>query len=649
MIINFPVLYPDELLYSAIARYHIRSGNISLKSTLDDLYNSKTITAVVELPANMDVLIKNMPVNSTHTSDELIKNHTMFPFYSAFLPQDRKEIILNSMKDSKGGDIYNRIGIMATTIMSNKYFKFCSECIKEDYFKYGETYWHRIHQIPGISLCSKHIIHLSDSNVHIHSDNKHEYIYASEENCLFELINGVSKQTALESREMLNKLNNVMNFEEYYNKLCILIGNVELLLNRQYNSRPSMWFRENYINKLIELELANVNGQVRQQDLINSFNSFYGKDLLYILQSSVNADDESNWLSQIVRKHRKTFQPLRHLLMIQFLGITLDDLFVKKVENKSFGEAPWPCLNAGAEHYRQLTINDLKITYDCKSKKNVGTFSCSCGFAYSRSGPDVDINDRYRIGRVKCFGAVWEEKLKSFVHQECLSLNEIARNLKVDPKTIDKYAEKLGLCLYWRKNNNEKRHILHDCKSDLSDFNERKEKYREVWLELNSKYTDKSKTALRNINNKAYIWLYRNDKEWLDYNTQEVPKCGIINSKVDWEKRDREILNEAKNVTEQLFKSNGKPERVTIGRVGKKIGKLYLLEKHLDKMPLTKEYLVKYTETVEDFQKRRIKWAINNFERDGVEVKEWRVMRKAGIKNLSNNEIKLYLDVLINK
>lgn len=646
MISNFPNVYEDELLYSTIARCHIRSGNISPKATLEDIYGSKTISAVVELPANMDNLIENMPAYRKYTAEEFIYHYTMFHFYTAFLPQEKKRIIYESMKGYNGGDVYSRLGLMASTIKANKYLKYCQCCMEEDKQKHGELYWHRIHQIPCIIICTKHKIPLLDSNVLVHQDNKHEYICATDENCPVELTYDVYKQTTLEDKKVLFKIDNVLNSKEQYKKLCILTENVELLLNRQYNSRPPVWFRENYINKLVVLGLANVNGQVRQQDLINSFNSFYGKDLLYILQSSVNADDESNWLSQIVRKHRKTFHPLRHLLMIQFLGITLDDLFIKKVENKPFGEAPWPCLNVGAEHYRQLIINDLKINYECKSKKTIGTFSCSCGFVYSRSGQDVHINDRYRIGRVKCFGAVWEEKLKSFVQEGCLSLNEIARNLKVDPNTIDKYAEKLGLCLYWRKNNNEKRYILYDDKSDLLGFNEKKEEYRKKWLELNSEYTDKSKTELRNINNKTYIWLYRNDKEWLDNNTHNIPRCGIINSKVDWEERDKEILNEVKNIVEQLLSSEGKPERVNIGRVGKKIGKLSLFEKQLDKMPLTKEYLEKYIETVEEFKERRIKWAINELEGEGEVVKVWKVMRKAGVRNI-NGETKTYLDDLI--
>lgn len=629
MVSFFPILYEDELLYSAIARYHIRSGNISSKATLDELFNSKTISAIVELPANIGALIKNMPINNKYTAEDLIYNHTMFPFYTAFLPTSRKELIYKLMKGKNGGDIYNRVGLMATSISSNKYFKFCPECIKEDKLKYGELYWHRIHQIPGITICSKHKVPLLDSKVLVHQENKHEYRCATEENTSFNLSDAVEKQTALDE---------VINSKEYFNKLCILVENVELLLNRKYNNRPTLWFRENYTNRLIEIDLANINGRVRQKELVSSFTYYYGENLLYILQSTVESDNESNWLRQIVRKHRKTFHPLRHLLLIQFLGISLDELFNEDVKIKPFGEAPWPCLNAGAEHYLQSVIHNLKVSYDCKRKKTVGTFSCSCGFVYSRSGPDMDKNDRYKIGRIKNFGAVWEQKLRSLV-EEKLSLRQIARELKVDPNTVDKYAEKLGMELYWRKNNRNSFVI------DIKDTNNNvKNEYRKLWLESIENNTDKSKTELRKLNSRIYTWLYRNDKEWFDKHTIKMPKRCKIESRVNWKERDKEVLTEAMDIIEIMLNCEGKPERITISKIGKKIGILSLLEKHLDKLPLTKDYLQKHMESVEDFQKRRIKWAIDELEKEGEEVKEWKIMRKAGIKNINMFKLESYIE-----
>src|SRR5690606_403795 len=114
----------------------------------------------------------------------------------------------------------------------------------------------------------------------------------------------------------------------------------------------------------------------------------------------------------------KTAHPIRHLLLSRFLGISLHDLFYKKMEYKPFGDGPWPCLNAAADHYLKPVVCDLKVSHSTDLKCPVGTFSCTCGFVYTRSGPDESEDARYRFGRIKAFGTVWEEKLKELVNQK---------------------------------------------------------------------------------------------------------------------------------------------------------------------------------------------------------------------------------------
>ncbi|WP_342782620.1 TnsD family Tn7-like transposition protein [Thermosediminibacter litoriperuensis] len=56
-----------------------------------------------------------------------------------------------------------------------------------------------------------------------------------------------------------------------------------------------------------------------------------------------------------------------------------------------------------------------------------------------------------------------------------------------------------------------------------------------------------------------------------------------------------------------MLNSNEKPERITINLIGNKLGMRGFLEKHLEKMPLTKQYLDSVKESKRDFQLRGIK------------------------------------------
>lgn len=43
---------------------------------------------------------------------------------------------------------------------------------------------------------------------------------------------------------------------------------------------------------------------------------------------------------------------IRHILIIRFLGVSIDDIFNKKYKYKPFGEGPWPCLNLLSRGYK---------------------------------------------------------------------------------------------------------------------------------------------------------------------------------------------------------------------------------------------------------------------------------------------------------
>ena len=85
-----------------------------------------------------------------------------------------------------------------------------------------------------------------------------------------------------------------------------------------------------YIDRLRERRLASKNGSLYMKDLQERFLSFYPKQYLEMMQSSIDPDSPSNWLRLFVRHNNRNRSPLRHLLFLQFLGVEIDDLFRNK-------------------------------------------------------------------------------------------------------------------------------------------------------------------------------------------------------------------------------------------------------------------------------------------------------------------------------
>lgn len=174
-----PSPYPDELLYSVFARYHIWSQNIALKETMYDLFGHNTAIAVVDLPNNLQTVYEKLTPGSLNTPEYLIEHHTLFPLFRPFLDAERRDKVFKAMK--YGGDVHTTIGVMASGISAPDWLRFCPECVIADTEKYGEPYWHRTHQVSGVEVCHIHHKRLINSTVETTSkQNKHAFVAIDE-------------------------------------------------------------------------------------------------------------------------------------------------------------------------------------------------------------------------------------------------------------------------------------------------------------------------------------------------------------------------------------------------------------------------------------------------------------------------------------
>ncbi len=616
MLSSFPEPYPDELLYSVLARYHIRHGNMGAKVTLREVFDNAGLTPAYDLPCSINSLVSNLPLYNRHTVEDLINNNTMFPYYTAFLPEERAGQIKASMISDFGGDILTRCGIVASRIKVPQFLRFCPLCNQEDQKEYGENYWHRLFQLPGVQLCSRHGVFLENSTVLAH--NKHDLIAANRANC--------RENTSVIKKELTSR-----DFKQYYDFTKEVIW---LLENYQW-VHVIEDIRNRYLYLLMERGLATPAGRVDQKEFAKSFLDYYGHEYLQQLQSDLEIAQEDTWLNCIVRKHRKAFHPVSHILMIKFLSNSLEEFCKLRGSFLPYGEGPWPCLNIAAKHYMKNTIKDIEISYSADTKQIKGTFSCQCGFTYIRWGSDNQKVDRFSFDKVKEYGPVWESVLKKYLFQK-FGLRDIARRLKVDPKTIRRQIDRLDL---------ETSPPVIEIKEvpSLASFEDTRDYYRNEWEQILLQNLKKTKTELRNENKACYIWLYRNDREWLDsfkyYKILNVTKP----ERIDWEKRDIELCELVNNVINELIFADSKPIRITISAIGKRINKQTLLNIYLDKLPLTKEYLERNIEGQEDFHRRKIKWAIKKLLLENKEPVAWRIIKTAGIKNYKTSEIALMI------
>lgn len=167
MIGFLPPLYEDELIYSWLARYMVYSGYTSVSDAYVDIYGTKT-TSPSELLINNMTTETAALMNRYKPMKELVLHHTMFPEYARFMEPEKRERLLSDCGRAVG-NWSNIFRLPASD--DNRYLKYCPECVKEDRERYGETYWHRVHQIYNIRICIKHRTYLVNSPAAIKYDS----------------------------------------------------------------------------------------------------------------------------------------------------------------------------------------------------------------------------------------------------------------------------------------------------------------------------------------------------------------------------------------------------------------------------------------------------------------------------------------------
>lgn len=602
MIGFFPIPYPDEILYSVFARYHARSKNKSLSSTVNSLFGHDASRIVVDLPNKLDYLVNQLPPGSKITVERLIDEHTLFPFYVPFLPVERVDQLRKSMAEkSSGGSIHGRLGILTSNI-EVEFLRFCPSCAKEDISLYGQPYWHRAHQLPGIFVCQKHSVFLENSAV--------KCSYHGRKDALF---------TALDAIHYVEPKPLNLNNRDHVAHLTLAKEATWLLQQKLYDDCGPNFFRVRFLQVLMRSGMASINGQADMNIIHERFSDFYSAELLSSLSSPL--DNKHTWLRRLIQSSVHFQHPIRNLLLLNFLECSLED-FLKLPETiYPVGKAPFPCLNPASKHYKELRINDIKFGKSASSQKIAATFYCDCDFVYRRFGWDEEGQRKYEFDYVISYGEIFSNKLL-YLKKKGMAPDAIAKFLSLSIGIIQSQLKKL------RASQITKREKMRS-KSNLIE--ELRRSYRADWIQRQKQNPDLGRYGLSMVNRRCYEWLRKYDGEWFEKNSPERMVIKEKANRINWAERDVELAAKADVLANEFLTSPDYPVRVTITGIAKRLKFAYLVVKRPDCIPKTIEILKKNAESTEDFIARRILYATDCLISEKVPAQLWMVLNRAKV------------------
>lgn len=605
---HFPVLYPDELLYSGFARCRERLGLSGSFPVMRTLYGLGHYHPHQLMPKQLDAFYNRLPPGYPLSMTELLAKHTLLPYHAPFLDGDAAQVAQQCFRGELSfREHFGTLSIFAMFARMVPTLRYCPGCVHGDRDQYGEAYWHRLHHMAGVAVCPKHNCFLQASRVRIHSFSQ---AFLTLEESLAQ--DNVAALKPIDPTERGDQV------------LLWVAEATRWLLDREELQGQREHIHARYLNALLAQGYIDHNSLILENRLRNALSHTYPPALLARLGLPQQSQQWHPMLNSLHTRHRPKMHPLRHILLIHVLGYTLSaffdlpDTFVMPAK-RPFGDGPWPCLNAQCPDYGRDVIHACQVRTVPRRPRPLpcGTFSCpSCGAIYERVGADTRPQRRWSVSCWVMRGSLWEDCLRKAWADRSLKFNEICNAFKLGGDHLKFHAQRLDLpfprftqgrgCKQLAPTNK----VYPATPSRAGHPSVRREDYRAQLLNLIAQLPELSRQEVRRRLPKEWGWLDQCDHDWFYAHLPPLRRSRWDDYRREtfWGPRDTKLAQAIRHTAQALYAAPGKPLKVTATRL-LKLQHVLSYKYCLADLPLTAQALADCAEDHHEFCLRRLHWA----------------------------------------
>ena len=546
MIGYFPQVLDDELLYALLARHRRHAGATSATVHMRALYGRRSAIASFDMPCALDDLSRLIGIEGLDAR-ALAQDHSLLPYYGAFTTEDAYEDALQGLLFGDAASVRHRLGVSAWSIRPVERPRICPVCAREHVETLGEFTLLRSHQLPGSLAC------------HLHGAALHEYAGP--------LPLGSRHDFVLPAMRQFRPILVEQTHAAEIGRLLVRVSREQANLVRAGGVRPVPDYRA----ALERLGLMRSARKVDQRALSEAIEELY-RPILRYLPSAARSIGQGGWPEAMSRSLRKAAHPLLHTLFAVFIEEREGKPRVARSRDPrvEFGAGSWCCRNPLADHCGRPVIRTLEA-YRNKGAI-VGVFHCDCGYVYTRG---ISRSGNLGPPRFRRGGPLLDEFLRAKVRPGA-SLRGLAKQAGLDPKTLVRLAEGLGLDFDW-----------------TTKASGRPEAAMLVTRKESAKRAGRNRTA---------------------------------KPRVDWVSRDRELTVRIRHAVDNVL-GDSPPRRLTFAELERRVSRPGWLRKRRDKLPRSIGLIEASVETTEAFRRRRILLAAAT----DPAAPAWKIMRRAGV------------------
>lgn len=616
----FPTPYPDECFYSIFCRYYVRSGISSPEAATRKFFRSdrSVLVSTVYFPRKFELLDYWVDPESGITGGDLICNHTSYPYHSVShvddLYQQMEEAIRSGIPESGIERTVRRMMSKSKYVSEGQYLRYCPACAREDFHKYGEAYWHRIPQLPGIVYCPEHGCRIRDSDA------------------TFEEMRVRIYPASYVLRNIRDSAESTQRYKENYffvaRETAWLLGH-----GREFGGYKNI--SRKYRKCMIERGYADYRGIIcDRQAFVNDFREMYGEG--FISEILPYSGNPLYWLRYLQESIGFNLRPLHHILLMGFFAGSAREFMDMEMEpTQPYGNGPWPCANSLCAHYKEDVAERTDIR---KMGSEVWAwFECPhCGMKYRRTKHRQPFEKYLQEPCISDRGFLYGQRLKECLSDKGMTVKAISEKLGTDARTVVEYARRNSIDL----GGSRKRRRRY---KDGNARRERTEFYRVRILEELQERQLLSCKDLKECIPGAYEWMIEEDAEWLH------SKLTHEYDKPRWQEWGAAALIELKAAYAEIQASGDHRKRVNISWLARVAGlnrdDIYA---RLPYLPAMQKFFDEVCETQEEWIRRRYtEIALEKKKAGGKEFTYKDVKRKVRIRQGNYDKNKTLIEELI--
>lgn len=476
-------LLPGESAYSLVARFHMMSPYNCVKHTNQILFGRELIRVNPFLPGHIDNLARLSGIHRAAFS-VTASAHTIVAF--GLKHRAKRNGLFEAEITDNGSEIYEKGRIAASKLSFGHMLKSCPACIAEDEMKFGVPYWHVVHQLHGVTVCPVHNV-LLHQTLAGDGELNHRYVLPDIE------VNSILK-----------------GFESSY-KLSKYVAELFMFLQQQ---TPVGSLSERYKAWLSLKGYLTAGGRIRWKTLKKDLKRYWA-GLFGFKQGQVPPElGDFSFVPRLVH-HDTSTHYVRDVLLMGFLTDSPVEFFNIPLKSEANKILP-------PSESRNKVSDVVKLLNTGLSLREIGRrLECSIGFVKGlaiRNG--ISIDRRRQFITVDIERAVWR---KAFIGQH---RSDISESLGISVGAVEQIIQSHSGLSKWR------RHLKMHHKMHLNRT-------------LLRRFMESNGNATRNEIKRqcsAYMWLYKNDKDWL---YAQLPKAQVTGHRpeINWPMRDLMLCN----------------------------------------------------------------------------------------------------------